>query len=214
MGKTVLITELIHNTVSHHQGVSLFCGIGERSREAEELYREMREAGVLDQIAAALGAITLSPAAAHMSSQSKPTIGMMGGECPTIGMMGHGPMGQGMAGERTMGGPARMGAMIDGRLAYLKANLNITDAQTEAWNGYADVVRGRVGTMQGMGRSMVTAMQQGSAIERMEARITGMEAMVDAMKAVKPATETLYAVLTAEQKKIADALIGRDCGAL
>jgi F-type H+-transporting ATPase subunit beta len=48
VGKTVLITEMIHNVVGRHEGVSLFCGIGERSREGEELYREMREAGVLD----------------------------------------------------------------------------------------------------------------------------------------------------------------------
>ena len=48
VGKTVLITEMIHNIVAGSQGVSLFCGIGERSREAEELHREMREAGVLD----------------------------------------------------------------------------------------------------------------------------------------------------------------------
>ncbi|WP_299565314.1 F0F1 ATP synthase subunit beta [uncultured Sulfitobacter sp.] len=49
VGKTVLITELINNTVQHHKGVSLFCGIGERSREAEELYREMGEAGVREK---------------------------------------------------------------------------------------------------------------------------------------------------------------------
>lgn len=48
VGKTVLITELIHNVVGSHQGVSLFCGIGERCREAEELYREMDQAGVLE----------------------------------------------------------------------------------------------------------------------------------------------------------------------
>lgn len=48
VGKTVLITELIHNTVGRHQGISIFCGIGERCREGEELYREMKEAGVLD----------------------------------------------------------------------------------------------------------------------------------------------------------------------
>ena len=47
VGKTVLIAELIHNMARQHRGVSLFCGIGERCREAEELYREMREAGVL-----------------------------------------------------------------------------------------------------------------------------------------------------------------------
>jgi F-type H+/Na+-transporting ATPase subunit beta len=48
VGKTVLITELIHNVVGRLEGVSLFCGIGERCREAEELYREMRTAGVLE----------------------------------------------------------------------------------------------------------------------------------------------------------------------
>lgn len=48
VGKTVLITEMIHNVVSRYEGVSLFCGIGERSREGEELYREMKAAGVLD----------------------------------------------------------------------------------------------------------------------------------------------------------------------
>ena len=47
VGKTVLLTEMIHNMVKHHQGVSIFCGIGERSREGEELYRDMKAAGVL-----------------------------------------------------------------------------------------------------------------------------------------------------------------------
>jgi len=50
VGKTVLLTEMIHNMVSHHDGVSIFCGIGERCREGEELYREMRDAGVLDNM--------------------------------------------------------------------------------------------------------------------------------------------------------------------
>ena len=47
VGKTVLLTEMIHNIVKQHQGVSIFCGIGERCREGEELYRDMKEAGVL-----------------------------------------------------------------------------------------------------------------------------------------------------------------------
>src|SRR5690606_18753950 len=47
VGKTVLIAELIHNMAGQHRGVGLFCGIGERCREAEELYREMQDAGVL-----------------------------------------------------------------------------------------------------------------------------------------------------------------------
>jgi len=50
VGKTVLLTEMIHNMVGHQQGVSIFCGIGERSREGEELYREMKAAGVLSNM--------------------------------------------------------------------------------------------------------------------------------------------------------------------
>jgi F-type H+-transporting ATPase subunit beta len=63
VGKTVLITELIHNMVGHYQGISLFCGIGERSREAEELYREMRDAGVLDHMVMLFGQMNEPPGA-------------------------------------------------------------------------------------------------------------------------------------------------------
>ena len=55
VGKTVLITELIHNVVGRHRGVTIFCGIGERSREAEELYRDVRDAGVLDNTVMVFG---------------------------------------------------------------------------------------------------------------------------------------------------------------
>ncbi|MBE0487553.1 MAG: F0F1 ATP synthase subunit beta [Halomonas sp.] len=61
VGKTVLITELINNTVQQYKGVSLFCGIGERSREAEELYREMGEAGVRDNTVMLFGQMNEAP---------------------------------------------------------------------------------------------------------------------------------------------------------
>jgi len=166
-------------------------------------------------LAFALGATALSPSVAQTADQTRPMMGMMGGGCPMIGMMGQGMMGQGIVGQGMMEGrQARMGAMVDGRLAYLKGELNITDVQTESWNGYADAVKGRVNAMQDMRQDMIDAMQKGSAIERMDARIKSMEAMVQAMKAVKPATEKLYAALTDEQKKVADQLIGMDCGAM
>ncbi|MGE0377250.1 MAG: F0F1 ATP synthase subunit beta [Planctomycetaceae bacterium] len=63
VGKTVLITELINNVVGQHEGVSLFCGIGERCREAEELHREMREAGVLGQTVMVFGQMNEPPGA-------------------------------------------------------------------------------------------------------------------------------------------------------
>ncbi|MEA5506088.1 F0F1 ATP synthase subunit beta [Halotia wernerae UHCC 0503] len=63
VGKTVLITEMIHNMVSQHEGISLFCGIGERNREAEELYREMEEAGVLKNTIMIFGQMNEPPGA-------------------------------------------------------------------------------------------------------------------------------------------------------
>jgi F-type H+-transporting ATPase subunit beta len=63
VGKTVLITELINNVVSKHRGVSIFCGIGERCREAEELYRELDESGVLKNTALVFAQMNEQPGA-------------------------------------------------------------------------------------------------------------------------------------------------------
>ena len=61
VGKTVLITEVIHNMVESYRGVSIFCGIGERCREAEELYREMTGAGVLERTVMVFGQMNEPP---------------------------------------------------------------------------------------------------------------------------------------------------------
>jgi F-type H+-transporting ATPase subunit beta len=63
VGKTVLIMELIHNMVGQYEGTSVFCGIGERVREAEELYRQIQEAGVLDNTVMVFGQMNESPGA-------------------------------------------------------------------------------------------------------------------------------------------------------
>ncbi len=63
VGKTVVITELINNMVGAHKGVSIFCGIGERCREGEELYREMGEAGVRDNTIMLFGQMNEPPGA-------------------------------------------------------------------------------------------------------------------------------------------------------
>jgi F-type H+/Na+-transporting ATPase subunit beta len=63
VGKTVLITEMIHNTVSGHEGMSIFCGIGERCREGEELYREMQDSGVLGNTVMMFGQMNEPPGA-------------------------------------------------------------------------------------------------------------------------------------------------------
>jgi F-type H+-transporting ATPase subunit beta len=61
VGKTVLLTEMIHNMIGHHDGISVFCGIGERCREGEELYREMKEAGVLPNMVMMFGQMNEPP---------------------------------------------------------------------------------------------------------------------------------------------------------
>jgi F-type H+-transporting ATPase subunit beta len=63
VGKTVLITELIHNMAGRYQGTGLFCGIGERCREAEELHRAMDEAGVLPRTVMLFGQMNEPPGA-------------------------------------------------------------------------------------------------------------------------------------------------------
>jgi F-type H+-transporting ATPase subunit beta len=65
VGKTVLIMEMIHNMVGQHEGVSMFCGIGERCREGEELYRELQEAEVLENTVLAFGQMNEPPGARY-----------------------------------------------------------------------------------------------------------------------------------------------------
>ncbi len=63
VGKTVIIQELIHNIAKHHGGYSCFAGVGERSREGNDLYLEMQESGVIDKTALIFGQMNEPPGA-------------------------------------------------------------------------------------------------------------------------------------------------------
>ncbi len=63
VGKTVLIQELIHNLAQEHGGLSAFCGVGERSREGNDLWLEMKESGVLDKTMLVFGQMNEPPGA-------------------------------------------------------------------------------------------------------------------------------------------------------
>jgi F-type H+-transporting ATPase subunit beta len=63
VGKTVIIMELIRNIASEHGGFSVFAGVGERSREGNDLYREMKESGVLDKTTLVFGQMNEPPGA-------------------------------------------------------------------------------------------------------------------------------------------------------
>jgi F-type H+-transporting ATPase subunit beta len=74
VGKTVLLTEMIHNMIGHRQGVSIFCGIGERCREGEELYRDMKAAGVLKDMVMVYGQMNEPPGSRFRVGQTALTM--------------------------------------------------------------------------------------------------------------------------------------------
>ena len=63
VGKTVVMMEMIHNIALHHGGISVFAGVGERTREGNDLYREMLDSGVIKQAALIYGQMTEPPGA-------------------------------------------------------------------------------------------------------------------------------------------------------
>jgi F-type H+-transporting ATPase subunit beta len=63
VGKTVVMMEMIHNIAMHHGGISIFAGVGERTREGNDLYLEMKQSGVLKQAALIYGQMTEPPGA-------------------------------------------------------------------------------------------------------------------------------------------------------
>lgn len=161
----------------------------------------------------------LTPVALAQSPQSQGMMGpngMMGWGTMGPGMWSNGMMGPGMRGMTGYGmmGPGMMmgyGPMMQGQLTYLKAELGITDAQKPAWDGYADAVQAHSSAMQAMHTTMMQAWQSGTALDRMDAHVQAMQTMLESMKAIRPATETLYNALSDDQKKKADLLLGNGC---
>lgn len=139
--------------------------------------------------------------------------GMRGGDmggmsrCPRMADMmggGHGKKRHGMM-------PSR--AMTEARLAFIKTDLDITEAQMPQWDAYAEAVRERQKAMTAMHEDKMQAKEKDkTAVERMDARIKSMETMLDGLKALKGPTEALYAALSGEQKEKADQLLGGRCG--
>ena len=97
VGKTVLLTEMIHNMIEHQKGVSIFCGIGERCREGEELYRDMKAAGVLPNMVMVFGQMNEPPGSRFrvghaaltglvLKSSSPPMVMLASGNCSRISL--------------------------------------------------------------------------------------------------------------------------------
>jgi len=143
-----------------------------------------------------------TPPAAEMRGPGMPGGGMAGsGGMPMMGMMGM------MMGQDGMGGMSMMAGHVEGRLAFLKTELKITDAQLPLWNAVADVIRANAKTMGGMGDGMMGDMQTSTLPEKLAAREKRMTAHLAALRKLKAAVAPLYAALSDEQKKTADELL-------
>jgi len=139
------------------------------------------------------------------------------------GMMGH--MGQMMSMMRMMHammappapGQARMDMMpgrhVEGRIAFVKTELGITEAQMTVWNAYADALRAaakqHTGMMGGMDPNRATAMPA-----RMDMMTTMMTTRLEAMKTTGAEAKALYAALSDAQKKLADDLLVSPMGGM
>ena len=138
--------------------------------------------------------------------------GMMNGQGYGPGMMGgYGP---GMGGCPMMGTTTdgKISTFAEGRIAFLKAELGITDAQKGAWDAYAETIKSNFHSMQGMWKTMQAVFEAKTPGDRLDAQISAMDSRLAALKQVKPALEKLYGALSAEQKKKADeVLTGMGC---
>ena len=133
-----------------------------------------------------------------------PAAGMPGGG---MGMGGAGGMPMGMMPMMGMGGMQMMAEHVEGRIAFLKAELKITDAQLPQWNAFADALRDNAKAMQGMMGPMMGMGQDGTLPDKLAAREKQLGGQLDAIRKLKAAADPLYAVLSADQKKTADEIM-------
>ena len=146
-----------------------------------------------------------TPPAAAAPGPGMPGCGMAGtGGMPMMSMM------RTMMGEDGMSGMPMMAAMsghVEGRLAFLKTELKITDAQLALWNAVADAIRANAKTMGDMAGGMMVGSQTATLPDKLAAREKMLTARLEALRKLKAALDPLYAALSDEQKKTADELI-------
>jgi hypothetical protein len=121
------------------------------------------------------------------------------GGMPMMGMM------RMMMGQDGMG---MMAGHVEGRLAFLKTELKITDAQLPLWNAVADAIRANAKSMgEMMSGGMMGSSQTATLPEKLVLREKMMTAHLEALRRLKTAVDPLYAALSPEQKKTADELV-------
>jgi LTXXQ motif family protein len=138
----------------------------------------------------------MTPPAA-MTMPGMPMSRMSGntGSMPMMDMM------QMMMGQNGMAGH------VEGRVAFLKTELKITDAQQPLWNAVADAIRANAKAMSGMPNGMPMMGAAATLPEKLATHEKMMAAHLDSLRKLKAAVEPLYAALSADQKKTADELM-------
>jgi len=126
------------------------------------------------------------------------------GGMPMMGMMRMMMARDGLSGMPMM---AAMARHVEGRLAFLKTELKITDAQLPLWNAVADAIRTNAKSISEMSGSMMGASQAATLPEKLALREKMMAAHLEALRKFQAAVEPLYAALSDEQKKTADELL-------
>ena len=155
------------------------------------------------------------PAGPRGGAKAPTTMQGQSGQAGGMGMMG-GNMAQMMAMMQMMrGGMMGMDMMsaggsshIEGRIAFLKAELKITDAQLPQWNAFADALRSSMTALHAAMQSMMQANGRATAPDQMERQVAVLSSHLDSAKAGLAAVKPLYAALSDEQKKTADELVG------
>lgn len=160
------------------------------------------------------GAAPATPARPGMGGMGMMQGGMMQGGQGQMPMMGN--MGQMMGGDmhRMMEMMHGRGMMMDGgarhlegRLAFLKTELQITSAQENAWNAFAEAMRKAVAAPAAAGPRQDQASKSSALPDRLDDQVQRQQSRVSMLQAKKAAVEQLYRQLSAEQKKMADDLI-------
>jgi hypothetical protein len=138
----------------------------------------------------------------HPDAAAPPAAMPRGSGMPMMDMM------RMMIGQGGMPMMAAMAGHIEGRLAFLKTEIKITDAQLPLWNAFAQAARESAKAMEEMMQGGMMGMSQsGTLPDRLAVREKIMAAHLEALRKLKTAVDPLYAALSDEQKKTADTLV-------
>lgn len=156
---------------------------------------------------------------------TQPTPPAQSGSSPQQGMMGGMPMMNMMRDMNMMGMMRMMGAgsagmatidRVEGRIAFLRAELKITEAQATAWNAFADALRANAKKLAEVRPSMMSqsaGQQQAPTLAgRLDLQERWLVARLEGIRAIKAAFSPLYSTLSDDQRRAADELLGPHMG--